>query len=143
MQEHGWEFESFGTTIQSRFSNPEVGCGKGSVYGWKTPGSDNDASITAFFGRLPGTAILDYGNCNAGGVVNVYISDYLNQNEIKISTAHGHETTKIAKFEFDRGVHLKINTSIGIIQINSFNISCNGKFKLIYDLYCSFIEVFL
>ena len=133
MEENGWTFENIGTTIESRFRNPEVKCGKDSVYGWKTPGSQKDASIATFFGILPGTATLDFGNCHAGGTVHVFISDGSNRTSTKIATANGHEKSKRIKFNYGKGTILNITTDVGIIKINSFEISCSGNLYIFFD----------
>ena len=130
MEANGWTFENIGTEIESRFGNTEVECGKHSVYGWKTPGSREDASIAVFFGLLPGSATLDFGNCHAGGVVEVFVSDGSNRTGVKIATAHGHEKSKQVKIDFVRGTILNITTDVGIVKINSFDISCNGNLNI-------------
>ena len=131
MKINGWAFNNIGQYVENTNRNGLSSCGRGSWYGWRTPGFKGIASISVVF-LGTGSATIDFENCFGTGVIDVTLINSQNNSKIqKIAKAEAMESATTT-FDFRRGMTLKLSTGSpnaesGVIKIRSLKISCEKK----------------
>ena len=115
-----------GKTLETRSSIHDDRCGNDTWYGWKTPGSDGQASVSTLF-QGSGSARLSIKNCHVSGSIDVRLSTKKNRTESKIATALANGKNYEASFDFVEGTVLSIIAKGGIVKMNFLSILCSGK----------------
>ena len=113
-------------TVEVRSGLHEDKCANNTWYGWKTPGSEGVASVSALF-LGSGSASLEFENCHDFGSIVVFLNHKQSrtQSKIAIAVANGKKTQ--VKFNFKQGSVLNITAVGGIVKLYSLSISCSGK----------------
>ena len=109
MKANGW-------TVKVGFANRNFvdRCGNETFFGY-----NGDYTVMATF-RGYGEGILGYRNCWKSGTVYAYLND------VQISNATGNvkdNSTVSSQFTYSKGDTLKINSTDGIIKLNSLQLS--------------------
>ena len=117
MESSGWVFD-VENSMNLQVGKHHKTCGGDTWYGWTFGSATGYISLVL---EGSGLAILNYGNCNKQGVVNVFLNDDL------VSSVNASVKNALINILFSNGDVLKVTEDSAIIKLNYFEIKCTGK----------------